>query len=84
MRLIDADKLKAAINTELKAHWIYLPIAFKELIDNAPTVEERPQGEWITDNVVEPYGICNQCGVICEIDNYCSNCGADMRSNNNG
>ena len=39
MRLIDTDKLKEAINTELKAHLVYLPIAFKDLIDNAPTVD---------------------------------------------
>ena len=91
MRLIDADKLKRKLQARNdngnedfdKGYNIGLGTAI-DLIDYAPTVEERPQGEWITDNVVEPYGICNQCGVICEIDNYCSNCGADMRSNNNG
>lgn len=39
----------------------------------------RPQGEWITKNIEKPYGRCNQCGEICEIDNFCGNCGADMR-----
>lgn len=33
---------------------------------------------------LKPYGICNQCGVICEVDNFCGNCGADMRGGNNG
>ena len=42
-------------------------------------LEERTQGEWITENIVKPYGVCNLCGVICEIDNFCGNCGADMR-----
>ena len=44
-----------------------------------PTIEKRPEGEWITEDVVKPYGICSQCGVICEIDNYCGNCGAKMK-----
>ena len=39
MRLIDANALKKAINTEFKGHLLYFPIAFKDLIDNAPTVE---------------------------------------------
>ena len=40
--------------------------------------KERPKGEWITEDVVKPYGICNRCGVICEVDNFCGNCGAYM------
>lgn len=49
-----------------------------DLIDNAPTVEQ-PTGEWITANLEKPYGKCNQCGEICEVDNYCGNCGAKMK-----
>jgi hypothetical protein len=37
--LISREALKTALNTELKDHLLYLPIAFKDLIDNAPTVE---------------------------------------------
>lgn len=37
--LISREALKKALNTELKDHLLYLPIAFKDLIDNAPTVE---------------------------------------------
>lgn len=40
---------------------------------------ERPQGEWITENLDKPYARCSICGEICEIDNFCGNCGADMR-----
>lgn len=41
--------------------------------------EERPQGKWISEDVVKPYDKCNQCGEICEVDNFCGNCGADMQ-----
>lgn len=40
--------------------------------------KKRPQGEWITKGY-EPYGRCNICGGICEINNFCGNCGADMK-----
>lgn len=49
------------------------------LIDNAPTVE-RPQGEWITKGY-EPFGKCNICGGICEINNFCGHCGVKMKYN---
>ena len=53
------------------------------LVDNAPTVEERPQGEWIeadNHNIVCPF-----CGGIrrdCRIDhiNFCNRCGAKMKN----
>lgn len=37
--LISREALKKALNTELKDHLLYLPIAFNDLIDNAPTVK---------------------------------------------
>lgn len=58
---------------------------FQYAIDNAPTVEERPQGEWIV--VCEENNIktckCSECGRIEDIVDvdkypYC-HCGADMR-----
>lgn len=45
---------------------------------------DRPHGKWIgvvySDNRLG-VGMCNQCGVNRIIDNFCSNCGADMRDN---
>lgn len=61
-------------------------------IDNAPTVadrydegyaqgyEEKLQGEWITKGY-EPFGKCNICGGICEINNFCGHCGVKMKYN---
>ena len=42
MRLIDANELKKALNTEFEDHLLYFPFAFKDLIDNTPTIK-RPR-----------------------------------------
>ena len=42
----------------------------------------RPHGKWIGvvySNTKMGVGMCNQCGVNRIVDNFCSNCGADMR-----
>lgn len=48
-----------------------------ELIGNATTVE-RPQGEWQLHGMIY---YCSECGHECgeSGDNFCGNCGADMR-----
>ena len=65
-------------------------------IDNAPTVtpdmaqvlayesgkasNERPQGEWITDDMTLSAWRCNKCLYATPIThNFCPNCGADMQ-----
>lgn len=84
MRTIDADALKKKICRE------YHPmdeIPFFEIlhiISNAPTIEERPTGEWKNYDG-EIY--CSNCGVECAYDEtgeyilgrFCCNCGAKMR-----
>lgn len=62
----------------------------KLTIDNAPTVEKRPKGEWIKkiDHVGFVSYICSECGDELELEDcsdsyYCANCGADMRGDNN-
>ena len=62
---------------------------FEDLIDNAPTVEERPQGEWIciTKSTFPQYQPdeykCSECSGPSSIEYYfCPHCGADMRGNN--
>ena len=77
---------RQAVLDELKKwDWqdLYLPIHFKQILDDVPSVENR--GEWIldeSDNSVE----CNKC--LCQIypndisygePHFCPNCGADMR-----
>ena len=51
-------------------------------------LEERPQGEWIS--LANGSGIncgrkCSLCGKTVEFsENFCPQCGADMRGNDNG
>lgn len=44
---------------------------------------QRPQGEWELHGMIY---YCSECGHECgeSGDNFCGNCGADMRGNNNG
>ena len=93
MRLIDADDLKTSISNNPLID--FTDDDLFEIIDNEPTVEERPQGEWDYEQVAF-YGICSNCGVAvtsnladiflyeeigkCPYNtNFCPNCGADMR-----
>jgi len=39
--LISREALKKALKTEFNNHLLYLPIAFRDLIDNAPTVSKE-------------------------------------------
>ena len=76
MRLIDADKLYPDCMTKNGT----LAISQNQ-IANAPTVEERPKGEWIKDTT---YGnthiFCSCCKMHCAYTtNFCPHCGADMR-----
>ena len=60
----------------------------KEIISKAPTVEMRPKGRWIEEceTVGGHYHLmlsCSACGWTTDRlttrENYCPNCGADMR-----
>ena len=94
MRLIDAEGLKNDLMTffpDKCLEGITTKILFKQIltdIDNAPTVEEKPQGEWEEpfEHNGKIYHKCNHCHASIPsmvIDNYCSYCGADMRGNEN-
>lgn len=58
--------------------------AIDAIIDNAPTVDERPRGEWDKSPVSRFY-TCSFCGKTSpDLSsymkmNFCPNCGADMR-----
>ena len=41
---------------------------------------DRPRGEWVAEEEYGDLWVCDQCGFASEYkDNFCSNCGADMR-----
>jgi len=92
-RLIDADKLNDYAYEVYQCNGVELEtimVVPLSAINNAPTVdlkrvknelnnelnELRPQGEW------GKHGECPFCSYIrqWEDDNFCGNCGADMRS----
>lgn len=99
MRLIDADYLQELITDYPVWNKFDKNRAIKMIV-NAPTVEpdeiqaimkdylvykceNRPQGEWKLHGMIY---YCSECGHECgeSGDNYCGNCGADMRGDNNG
>ena len=94
MRLIDADALmplflekantmKDRHGVKLGEEWLLNYNDIKDVIDNAPTVEERPQCEWEKpfEHNGKTYHKCTHCHISSElilIDNFCPNCGAKM------
>ena len=85
MRLIDADALRKNMEficMDIMAGTAPFNAPLTE-IDNAPTVEERPKGEWIDlGYALEEYrawGKCSVCGYGMFQSDFCPNCGADMR-----
>ena len=75
-RLIDADALKADINT---AFWSEI----EKIIDSAPTIDAVSvvHGTWIDeheDGHGEWVGTCSQCHKTARVANFCPNCGAKM------
>lgn len=79
MRLIDADALIEAYDRAHEGE----PGKARQLILDAPTIEERKTGKWIKFSNSCTIR-CNQCGQemtsLCDIKlpNYCPNCGAKM------
>ena len=68
---------------------------FREIINNAPTVEqtivtefkgcdncelERPKGEWLIEGGTTLHYVCSKCDCAGDVwDKFCKHCGADMR-----
>lgn len=76
MRQIDADALKETIDREIFRHDTIDHVF--QIIDDAPTIEPK-RGRWIpVDN--GHHVRCSECG-RCGFasDNFCPNCGADMK-----
>jgi len=84
VRLIDANALKKALAKNLTI-WAFNTSydgVLAKVIDNAPTIEERPQGEWIekeeTPASVSYY--CSNCECVgLGVEHFCSWCGAEMK-----
>lgn len=81
-RLIDADALEAEFAGR-PPDW-YSTGTILRSIDSAPTIDAVPvvRGKWGTDRFKMERMICSECGVVLEwskINNFCPNCGADMR-----
>ena len=76
MRLIDADELIVMEYGGIK----FIP---KEFIDDATTIEERKKATWIEDGYRGLPCVCSYCGDEGTREwNFCPNCGADMRGEN--
>lgn len=94
-RLIDADALKKKVRNEcLMPDWCHVLIDVA--IANMPTIEERKKGKWINGSD-ERFVKCSKCGMETtrnelqgialfgkEEPNYCPNCGAVMKGENDG
>lgn len=55
-----------------------------EMIDDSPTIDAVPvvRGKWKGLGPIPMrmnFKCCSECGELRPIDNFCSNCGADMR-----
>lgn len=84
-RLIDADALKEETK-ELYNETLDAIVKFGidkvyELINNAPTVTNRPKGEWIQSGSERFY--CSNCDNLRNVhDYYCEHCGSEMFDDN--
>ena len=76
------------------AHCNHYPCKDVQAIMDLPTIEERKEGKWINDRLVSTnggtYGVrrCSECEAYYQDVgygwNYCPNCGADMRGEQDG
>ncbi len=88
-RYIDADLIEYEPMCRARGNGMYedCEIAHKDQIDDIPTadVRENVRGEWLYKKTTDDYHVTGQCSNCHErrrIDNFCPNCGADMRKEN--
>ena len=87
MRLIDADALKAQIQSKIDPHNLSALIAagaFMGEVDKAQTVDAAPRrfAHWEEEKDRERHWRCSNCqrveGISCITMHYCPFCGAEM------
>lgn len=86
-RLIDANNIRYEPMLSARGNGKYeeVMIAYKDEIDDIPTVEERKKGKWILDDKPGRYR-CSECLSVASRDDngaeslsdYCGVCGARM------
>lgn len=79
----DLISRQAVLDELEKWDWqeLYLPIHFKQILDDVPSVENKGEWEkiWRTDCGRSEY-VCSKCGCGEDyVTDFCPNCGADMR-----
>lgn len=76
----DLISRQAVLDELEKWDWqdLYLPIHFKQILDDVPSVENK--GEWIFDVTLANHYYCSGCKSMgFSYWDYCPYCGADMR-----
>lgn len=61
---------------------MYIPECIREVKDLPPVETSRRKGHWLHKEITDDYRVTGQCSECKErriIDNFCPNCGADMR-----
>lgn len=88
MRLVDADDLLTAF--PIGDEPTVTIACIRATIKHMPTIEERKTGKWISlddsRGKYNDYGYkCSECGEHSDYEeNFCPNCGADMRGEEDG
>lgn len=75
-RLIEAEELKHILNNS-KYYGTKAGNAFADMITECETIKERKKGKWIKRGKIFQCPECEKFSIT--QDNYCPNCGADMR-----
>lgn len=82
MRLIDADPFGVIFLQGKSEEFIEGVNFILDKIYEAPTVEERPSGEWVERG---HYTYCSECGKECAtLYDFCPYCGSDNRPRKRG
>lgn len=94
MRLIDADSLiRLVMDSTILGKGFKQ--AFVALVNGEPTAQpEQKKGKWIPQDHNKHHGMisttvyyfprCSVCGESANYTNFCPNCGADMREDQDG